>query len=51
MIFFMRIIARDQISIEFIIKSNVLLADRTETLVRHYLIKEAKRASRQIKSL
>ena len=31
---------------EFIIKSDVLFADRTETLVRHYLIKEKKRVSR-----
>ena len=42
----MRIIARNQISIEFIIEFNVLFADRTETLVRHYLIREEKRASR-----
>ena len=38
-------------STEFIIKSDVFLADRTETLVRHYLIKEEKRASRRINSL
>ena len=42
----MRIIARNQISTEFIIKSDVLFADRIETLVRHCLIKEKKRASR-----
>ena len=47
----MRIIARNQMSIEFIIKSDVLFADRTKTLVRHYLIKEEKRVSRQIKLL
>ena len=47
----MRIITRNQISTEFIIEFDVFLADRTETLVRHCLIKEKKRASRQIKSL
>ena len=47
----MRIIAKNQISIEFIIKSDVLLADRTEVFIRHYLIREEKRASRHIKSL
>ena len=50
-LFFMRIIAKDQMSTEFIIEFDVLFADRTETLVRHYLIKEKKRASRQIKLL
>ena len=32
-------------STEFIIKSDVLFADRTETLVRHCLIKEKEGAS------
>ena len=44
--FFIRIIARNQMSIEFIIKSDILFADRTETLVRHYLIREKKHVSR-----
>ena len=47
----MRIIAKNQMTIEFIIESNVLFADRTETLVRHCLIKEKERTSHQIKLL
>ena len=42
----MRIIAKDQMSTEFIIKSDILFADRIETLDRHYLIKEEKRVLR-----
>ena len=38
-------------SIEFIIESDVFSADRTETLVRHCLIKKEKRTSRQTKLL
>ena len=45
MIFFMRIIARDQMSTEFMIEPDVFLADRTETLIQDYLIKEKKRVS------
>ena len=48
-LFFIR--AKDQMSIKFIIKSDVLLVDRTETLVRHYLIKKRERVPRQIKLL
>ena len=47
----MRIIAKNQMSIEFIIESDVFFANRKETLVRHCLIKEKERVSRQIKSL
>ena len=47
----MRIIARDQMSTEFIIESDILFVNRTEMLVRHHLIKEEERASRQIKLL
>ena len=47
----MRIIAKDQMSTEFIIEFNVFFADRTKTLVRHCLIKKEKRVSRQMKSL
>ena len=42
----MRIIARNQMPIEFIIKSDILFADRIKTFVRHYLIKEEECASR-----
>ena len=47
----MHIITRNQISIEFIIESDILFADQSKTLVQHYLIKEEKRASHQIKLL
>ena len=47
----MRIIAKNQMLIEFIIESDVFFADRTKTLVRHYLIREEKRTPRQIKIL
>ena len=43
MTFFMRISAKNQISIEFIIKSDVLFADRIKTLIRHYLIRKEER--------
>ena len=36
----MRIIAKDQMSTEFFIESNVLFADRIETLVRHCLMRK-----------
>ena len=36
----MRIIVRDQMSIEFIIEFDVLFADRIKTFVRHCLVRE-----------
>ena len=37
---FICIIAKNQISIEFIIEFDIFFANRTETLVRYYVIKE-----------
>ena len=42
----MRIIARNSISIEFIIESDILFVNRIETLVRYYLIRKEERVSR-----
>ena len=45
----MRIVARNQILIKFIIEFDVLFANRIKTFIQQYLIREEKRAPRQIK--